>query len=100
MRVWIYGCTAQDIHTMQVHCLSNADTMIGSSVQKDHSSTFPQAGLAQPMLAAMRGELDQLLVSDFSLLGDRAEQISEIQNVFASYQVSIKSASSSGSSSS
>lgn len=100
MRVWLYGCDAQEIHIMQVRCVSNTDTRIGFSIQKDRSSPFPQAGLAQPMQAAMRGELDQLLISDLSLLGDRAEQIDKMRNAFASYQASIKSASSSGSSSS
>lgn len=100
MRVWIYGYNAQDIGTMQTYCMSDADTMIGFSIQKDSSSPFPQAGLAQPMQAAIRGELDQLLVSDLSLLGDRTEQIGEMKKAFASYQVSVKSASSLGSSSS
>ena len=100
MRVWIYGYNAQDIGTMQTYCMSDADTMIGFSIQKDNSSPFPQAGLAQPMQAAIRGELDQLLVSDLSLLGDRTEQIGEMKKAFASYQVSVKSASSLGSSSS
>lgn len=100
MRVWIYGRSEQDIRTMQAYCVNNTDTMVGFSIQKDNSSPFPQAGLAQPMQAAMRGELDQLLVSDLSLLGDGAEQICEMKKVFAFYQVSIKSANSSGSSNS
>lgn len=44
------------------------------------------------MLAAIRGALDQLLLSDFTLLGDNAEQIRELKAAFQSYQVSIKSA--------
>lgn len=85
---------------MQACCADNADIMIGFSIQNGIASPFPQAALAQPMQAAMRGELDQLLVSDLSLLGDKEEQIREIKKAFESYHVSIKSASSSGSSSS
>ena len=100
MRVWLYGCNAQDIHAMRIHCVGSADIVIGFSTQKDRSGPFPRAGLARPMQAAMRGELDQLLVSSLSLLGDGGEQIGEMKKAFESYQVSIKSASSSGSSSS
>ena len=77
---------------MLAYCAGNADTMIGFSIQKDVMNPFPQGGLTQPMLAAIRGELDQLLLSDFTLLGDNAEQIRELKAVFQSYQVSIKSA--------
>ena len=100
MRVWIYGRNEQDICSMLAYCAGNADTIIGFSIQKDVLSPFPQDGLTQPMQAAIRGELDQLLISDFTLLGDKEEQICEIKGAFQSYQVSIKSACSSGSSSS
>ena len=84
---------------MLKRCVDNADTIIGFSTQAV-TSHFPQGGLAQPMQAAMRGELDRLLLSDIALLGDEAEQICEMKEAFASYQVSIKSASNSDSSSS
>lgn len=45
----------------------------------------------------MRGELNQLLLSGLVLLGDKAKQIWEIKESFASYQMSIKSASNSDS---
>ena len=99
MRVWIYGRNEQDICSLLEHCVDNADTIIGFSTQAV-TSHFPQSGLAQPMQAAMRGELDRLLLSDIALLGDEAEQICEVKKAFASYQVSIKSASNSDSSSS
>lgn len=92
MRVWIYGHNEQEICSMLAYCAGNADTMIGFSIQKDVMNPFPQGGLTQPMLAAIRGELDQLLLSDFTLLGDNAEQIRELKAAFQSYQVSIKSA--------
>lgn len=84
---------------MLEHCVDNADAIVGFSTQAV-TSHFPQGGLAQPMQAAMRGELDRLLLSDLALLGDEAEQICEMKRAFASYQVSIKSASNSDSSSS
>ena len=100
MRVWIYGRNEQDICSMLAYCAGNADTIIGCSIRKRAPSFFPQGGLTQPMQAAIRGELDQLLLSDVSLLGDRIEQIHEMEEAFRFYQVSIKSACSSGSSSS
>lgn len=100
MRVWIYGRNKQDICSMLAYCVDSADTIIGFSIPKNVLSAFPQGGLTQPMQAAIRGELDQLLLSDVSLLGDRIEQIHEMEEAFRSYQVSIKSACSSGSSSS
>lgn len=44
------------------------------------------------MQAAIRGDLDQLLLSDLTLLGDSTEEIRKQETVFRSYQVSIKSA--------
>lgn len=99
MRIWIYGRNEQDICSLLEYCVDNADVIIGFSTQAV-TSHFPQGGLAQPMQAAMRGELDRLLLSDLALLGDEAEQICEMKEAFASYQVSIKSASNSDSSSS
>lgn len=92
MRIWIYGRNEQDIRSMLSCHEERADVIVGFSIQKDTQSHFPQGGLAQPMLAAIRGELDQLLLSDFTLLGDNAEQIRELKAAFQSYQVSIKSA--------
>ena len=100
MKVWIYGRDEREICAMFAYCVGNSDTIIGLSVQKSVMSFFPQGGLTQPMQAAMRGELDRLLLSDIALLGDEAEQICEMKKAFASYQVSIKSASNSDSSSS
>ena len=90
MGVWIYGRNEREICAMLAYCVDNADTMIGFSIQKDIMSTFPQGGLTQPMQAAIRGELDQLLLSDLTLLGDSAEEIREQETVFQSYRVSIK----------
>ena len=85
---------------MLAYCAGNADTIIVFSIQKDVLGPFPQDGLTQPMQAAIRRELDQLLLSDFTLLGGKEEQIREMKEAFQSYQVSIKSACSAGSSSS
>lgn len=100
MRVWIYGRNEQEICSMLAYCTGNADTIIGFSIQNGDQSPFPQGGLTPPMQAAMRGDLDQLLLSDFTLLGSKVKQIHEIKEAFRSYQVSIKSACSSGNSSS
>lgn len=92
MRIWIYGRNEQDIRSMLSCHEESADVIVGFSIQKDTQSHFPQGGLTQPMLSAIRGEIDQLLLPDFTLLGDNAEQIRELKAVFQSYQVSIKSA--------
>ncbi len=70
MRVWIYGRNEQDICSLLEHCVDNADTIIGFSTQAV-TSHFPQSGLAQPMQAAMRGELDRLLSLTLHFLGMR-----------------------------
>nr|WP_302649224.1 hypothetical protein [uncultured Agathobaculum sp.] len=100
MKVWVYGRSRRDIRAMSAYCADNADTMIGFSMQKGGASFFPHAGLTPPMQAAIRGELDQLLLSDLTLLGNSAEQIREQEAAFRSYQVCIKSACSWGSSNS
>ena len=92
MKVWIYGRDEREICAMFAYCVGNSDTIIGFSVQKSVMSFFPQGGLTQPMQAALRGDLDQLLLSDLTLLGDSTEEIRKQETVFRSYQVSIKSA--------
>ena len=82
----------REICAMFAYCVGNSDTIIGFSVQKSVMSFFPQGGLTQPMQAAIRGDLDQLLLSDLTLLGDSTEEIRKQETVFRSYQVSIKSA--------
>lgn len=75
MKVWIYGRDEREICAMFAYCVGNSDTIIGFSVQKSVMSFFPQGGLTQPMQAAIRGDLDQLLLSDLTLLGDSTEEI-------------------------
>ena len=100
MKIWIYGRDEREIFAMLAYCVGNSDTIIGFSVQKSVISFFPQGGLTQPMQAAIRGDLDQLLLSDLTLLGDSTEEIRKQETVFCSYHVSIKSACSWGNSSS
>lgn len=97
MRIWLYGRNDREIRLMSEYCERVGDTVVGSSLQEDAFSYFPQSGLTRPMQAAIRGELDQLLIFDLTLLGSREEQI---KAAFRGYQVSIKSACSSDSSSS
>ena len=99
MRVWIYGRSHEDIHFIQAHGLSAGDALTGSSIH-DPASSFPLGGLTRPMQAALRGELDQLFLSDPGLLGGAPEQARKIVETFQSYSVSVRSASNSGSSSS
>lgn len=95
MRIWIYGDSLEQIQSMAENFAVPSDTVVGSSVCAEADSGFPQSGLTPAVSAAIRGEIDLLLIPTFELLGSgaKAEQLTEL---FQSYGVSIKSASSSG----
>ncbi len=99
MRVWIYGDSPAEIQELIEQSVRFGDTVTGTSLRAETGSPFPQGGLAAAISAAMRGEFDLLLVPAFELLGNKrtAAQLAEL---FQGYGVSVKSASSSGSSSS
>lgn len=100
MKIWIHGRDERDIRFMLAHCVNASDEIVGFSIQQDAPVAFPYSGLIQPLQAAIRGELDRMLVSDVALLGNSPEHIGEIKKIFQSYQVFVKSACSSGSSNS
>ena len=99
MRVWIYGGSPAQVQTIIDAHSRSSDTVIGASVCAADDTEFPQSGLTQALYSAMRGEIDQLVISDYRLLGSdtQAEQIVEL---FCGYGVSIRSASNCGISSS
>ena len=94
MRVWLYGRDQADIHRLEEQCAAYADIVVGRSLY-DPQSEFPQGKLLKPMQAAMHGAIDLLLITERTLLGDTEKQIHEINTVFLSYGVSVKSACSS-----
>ncbi len=99
MRIWAYGDSLEQLQKMIETAVSSCDTVVGASVRAETGSEFLQGGLTPAISAAIRGELDLLLIPAFELLGrgSKAEQMTEI---FQSYGVSIRSVSNCGISSS
>ena len=83
MRTWIYGYGLDQIQQMRDNALC------------PHDRPFPQSGLTPALYAAMRSEIDQLIVADDNLLGSGPQRV-QIVELFQSYGVSIKSASNCG----
>ena len=99
MRIWAYGDSLEQLRNMIEATVSSSDSVVGTSVCAEASPEFPQSGLTPAISAAIRGEIDLLLIPTLKLLGcgTRVEQMAEI---FQSYGVSVRSVSSSGISSS
>lgn len=99
MRIWVYGDSPEQLRDMIKAAVSSSDTIVGTSICTEAGSEFPQSGLTPAISAAIRGEINLLLIPTFELLGDeaRTEQMAEL---FQNYGVSIRSVSSNGISSS
>ncbi len=95
MRTWIYGYGLDQIQQMRDKALCPHDTVAGFSVCAADDRPFPQSGLTPALYAAMRSEIDQLIVADDNLLGSGPQRV-QIVELFQSYGVSIKSASNCG----
>lgn len=95
MRIWVYGDSPERILDMIEENMNSDDTVTGSSVCVEIGSAFPQSGLIPAISAAIRNNIDLLLVPTFELLGNttKAEQIIEL---FQNYGVSVKSVSNDG----
>ncbi len=93
MRIWLYG---RDQNTVQALFLGigTTDTVIGVSVAPPPDGLPPQSGLTQAMCAAIRGELDTLLIFERRMLGSTPQQMSETEKRFQDYGVTVKSLSS------
>ena len=100
MRVWLYGANTAEIGGLVCCAARRADTVVGTSTAAVEGSAFPKSGLTPAICAAMREEIDALVVSRWALLGAGAAQIEQVKTLFDTYGVRIKSASSHGSSSS
>lgn len=99
MKIWIHGRNDRDVRFMLAH-VNASDDIVGFSIRQSAIEAFPYGSLIQPLQAAIRGEIEWVLVSDVALLGDSPEQIDEIKEIFQSYQVFIISVCSAGSSNS
>ena len=99
MRIWVYGDSPERIREMIEENISFDDTVTGTSVCAEIGSVFPQSGLIPAISAAIRNDIDLLLVPTFELLGNTAKAEQTIE-LFRSYNVSIRSVSSNGISSS
>ncbi len=99
MRIWVYGDSLEQLQDMIEAAVRSSDTVVGTSVRTEAGSAFPQGGLTPAISAAIRGEIDVLLIPTFELLecGTKAGQMTES---FQNYGVPIRSVSSSGISSS
>ncbi len=99
MRIWAYGDSPEQLRDMIKTAVGSGDSVVGTSVRAKADSEFPQSGLTPAISAAIRGEIDLLLIPAFELLGcgTKARQMAEL---FQSYGVSIKSLSNCGISSS
>lgn len=95
MRIWIYGSSPEEVREMIEKSVSFGNTVSGTSLRAEVGSPFPQSGLIAAMSAAMRGEVDLLLVPAFELLGNRVKAAQMVE-LFRCYGVSVKSVSSSG----
>ena len=95
MRIWVYGDSPERIQDMIKENISSDDTVAGTSISAEIGSAFPQSGLIPAISAAIRKDVDLLLVPKFELLGNttKAEQTIEL---FRSYNVSVRSLSSNG----
>ncbi len=90
MKVWIYGKDEQDIERIKGQLDPNADKLIGTSIKAEAGSTFPDSRLIGALCAAMRREIDMLIVSDVTLLGDSQSRRREIEKTFKSYWVFVR----------
>ena len=99
MRVWIYGDSLEQIQALTKEAAGAGGLVAGTSLCAKSGAAFPQSGLAPAVSAAIRGKIDLLLLPSFDLLGDKVQADQKIEQ-FQSYGVSVRSASSSGSSSS
>lgn len=95
MRIWVYGDSPERIRDIIKENIRFGDTVTGTSISAEIGSAFPQSGLIPAISAAMREEIDLLLIPSLQLLGKK-RKAEEIVELFQNYGVSVKSVSSNG----
>ena len=99
MKLWLYGQDEQDICFLLTKVTAQ-DHIVGSSTRRNGTACFPYGGLVRPIQAAIRGELQCVLLSQAALPKGSLEELEEIRDIFSTYQVSVRSVSNADSSSS
>ena len=95
MRIWVYGDSPERIRDIIKENIGSDDTVTGTSISAEIGSAFPQSGLIPAISAAIRTDIDLLLVPTFELFGNTAKAEQTIE-LFRSYDVSVRSVSSNG----
>ena len=90
-RIWLYCHDHKEAEWAIRHVAINRNYLVGISCQTGSNSIFPHSGLTPAMQAAIRGELDLLMVTDLELLRKDIVGVEEILKTFADYNVSVKS---------
>ncbi len=89
MKVWIYGKDKQDIKRIKDQLDLSVDTIIGTSEKSKPGAFFPDAGLTEPLCAAMRYEIGTLRISDAALARDNEDRHRKWKELFEQYSVSV-----------
>ena len=95
-RIWICFYESTDISYLTALHITNQNQLIGTSRQPLISSVFSRKALIPAMQAAIRGDLDLLLVENESLLGKNPAQIEDTISTLMCYGVSVRSCNNSG----
>lgn len=96
-RIWVHSHGREDAQHIADRYNLKYDHLAGVSYQTPYKAMFPRGGLVPAMQAAIRGELDFLLITDEALLGKNANEIQELVNAFTHYGVQVKSCNKTGS---
>ena len=97
-QIWLYGRSQLEMKSLLEQQAASGNTILGCSLFAPHAA-FPLAGLVPAMQESIRGNLDELLLSDAALLNYDVLGQAVIE-AFIAYGVLVRSASSAGSSNS
>ena len=90
-RVWLHCRDEDKEKTAATRMASEQVSVIGVSHCQKENSIFPHSGLIPALHAAMRGDIDILIVENSERLGQDFIQTQEFKDVFESYGVSVRS---------
>lgn len=90
-RVWLYCRDDDKERVAATRMVSERISVIGVSHCQKENSTFPHSGLIPALHAAIRGDIDILIVEKSERLGQDFIQTQEFKGIFESYGVSVRS---------
>lgn len=96
-RVWLYCRDNDEERVAAARMVSEQVSVIGVSHCQKENSLFPHSGLIPALHAAIRGDIDILIVENPGRLWQDSIQAQEFERVFESYGVSVKSFNNAGS---